>query len=88
MAMSRTATPASGNHSAAAPARTDGELAAEHIDGERVVTLSVVIWSRIRLARLDHAPLIAAESGGTGAVNALVGELPASPRGDASPIAP
>jgi hypothetical protein len=65
----------------------DGELAAEHIDGERVVTLSIVTWFRIRLARLDHALLIAAESGGTGAVNALVGELPALPTGDASPIA-
>ena len=47
----------------AAPERTDGELAAGHIDGEPVVALSIMTWFRIRLARLDHALLTAAESG-------------------------
>ncbi len=57
---------------AAEPEQTDAELAAENINGELVTTIPLAVWSRLRLAGLDHAMLVAAEQGGLPAVSTLI----------------
>jgi hypothetical protein len=47
----------------AEPERADQELAAEDVNGNLVVVISLPVWARIRLAGLEHAVLIAAEHG-------------------------
>jgi Replication protein len=54
---------------------SDEVLAAEDVNGELLAVLSIVLWSRIRLAGFDHAILVAAESGGTEAVNEHIGRV-------------
>ena len=54
------------------PERTDEELAAEEVHGNLIAVIPAPVWSLIRLAGLDHAALIAAESGGLDAVNGLI----------------
>jgi len=56
---------------AAEPERTDERLAAEDVSGELIAIIPIVVWSRIRLAGLDHAVLVAAEHGGLDAINTL-----------------
>jgi Replication protein len=46
---------------AAEPERTDSELANEIANGDILRTLSLTVWSRIRLDGLDHCVLVAAE---------------------------
>ena len=48
------------------------ELAAEDISGELVSTIDIAAWSRLRVAGLDLAALVAAEHGGPALVSALV----------------
>jgi len=68
------------------PQRTDAELASEEVSGELLTAIGVEVWWRLRLAGLDLAVLVAAESGGLAAVNPLVRsltrniELPRTPR--------
>jgi hypothetical protein len=50
--------------SASAHEKTDAEMAAEDVDGELVTAISVVVWSSLRAAGLEHAVLVAAENGG------------------------
>lgn len=57
----------------AEPERTDEELATEDINGELVIVFPIIVWSRIRLERLEHAVLVAAEYGGLVAITALLG---------------
>jgi hypothetical protein len=52
--------------------KTDVELAAEDVEGELVTCLEVAVWSRLRLAGLDHTLLVAAERGGLAAIGALI----------------
>jgi hypothetical protein len=52
--------------------KTDAELAAEDVNGGLVAVIAVAAWSRIRLAGLEHAVLVAAETGGEGAINVLI----------------
>jgi hypothetical protein len=54
--------------------KTDVELAAEDVNGELVSAIGLAVWSRLRLARLDHAVLVAAEYGGAAAVNIIIGQ--------------
>jgi hypothetical protein len=65
----------------AKPGQTDEELATENVGGEHVAEISIVAWSRVRLAGLEHVVLVAAERAGLPAVRDLfrtVGaELPA-----------
>jgi hypothetical protein len=56
----------------AARESSDEDLATEDVNGEVVGTVSIAFWSQIRLGRLDHAVLVAAESGGMAAICALV----------------
>jgi hypothetical protein len=56
----------------AEPERTDEQLAAEDVNGELLVAIQLAAWSRLRLAGLDLAVLVAAEYGGPAAVTALV----------------
>jgi hypothetical protein len=60
---------------AAAPERADEELAAEDVNGELMAVISVPVWSRIRLAGLEHAVLVAAERGGLTDINSLIGQV-------------
>src|SRR5260221_11460115 len=64
---------------AAEPERTDEELAAEEVHGDLIAVVPVPVWSIIRLACLDHAVLIAAETGGLDAVNRLIGSASLGP---------
>ena len=48
------------------PERSDDELAAEDVNGTLVAVIPLPTWSRIRLAGLDHAVLVAAERGSGG----------------------
>jgi Replication protein len=59
--------------------RSDGQLAAEDVNGEIIAIVSLAVWSRIRFARLDHALLVAAEYGGLTAVSTLLGQAHLSP---------
>jgi len=59
---------------AAEPERTDEELAAADVDGELVAVIQVAAWSRVRLAGLEHAVLVAAEHGRLAAINSLIGQ--------------
>jgi hypothetical protein len=52
--------------------RTDEELAVEDVSGQLVTALEVSVWSRLRVAGLDLALLVAAERGGPATVKALV----------------
>jgi hypothetical protein len=52
--------------------RTDMELAAEEVNGELRTAIESAAWSRLRLAGLDLAVLVAAEDGNLAAVTALV----------------
>jgi len=61
--------------SAAMPQRTDAELASEEVSGELLTAIGVEVWWRLRLAGLDLAVLVAAESGGLATVNPLVRSL-------------
>ncbi len=58
--------------SAAEPERTDEELAAEDANGELIAVIPLSVWSRIRLAGLEHAVLVAGEGGGFADVNSLI----------------
>jgi hypothetical protein len=60
---------------AVAPERADEELAAEDVNGELMADISVSVWSRIRLAGLEHAVLVAAERGGLTDINSLIGQV-------------
>jgi hypothetical protein len=51
--------------------RSDEELVSEEINGELITALSVSAWSRFRLLGLHHALLVAAEYGGTAAIQEL-----------------
>jgi hypothetical protein len=42
--------------------RTDGELAAENVDGDLQGVIPIAVWSRIRIAGLDHGVLVAADT--------------------------
>jgi Replication protein len=64
---------------AAEPERTDEELAAKEVHGDLIAVVPVPVWSIIRLAGLDHAVLIAAETGGQDAVNRLIGSASCGP---------
>jgi hypothetical protein len=46
-----------------APDYTDGQLAAEDVNGNLIIAIAIATWSRIRLAGLEHAVLISAEDG-------------------------
>jgi hypothetical protein len=59
---------------AAGPERTDEKLAAAEVDGELLALIDIAAWSRLRLAGLDLAVLVAAEYGGVDAVGALISE--------------
>jgi hypothetical protein len=48
---------------AAARERTDHELAAAQVGGKAVVVIPLAAWMRIRAAGLEHAVLVAAETG-------------------------
>jgi hypothetical protein len=52
--------------------RTDDELADEVVSGNLITVIEVAAWSRLRLAGLDLAVLVAAEGGNLVALNALV----------------
>jgi Replication protein len=52
--------------------QSDEELAAEEVDGTLVAVISLSAWSRIRLAGLEHAVLVAAERGGPAQVDSLL----------------
>ena len=54
------------------PERTDEELAAEEVGGNLLAVIPASTWSRVRTGGLEHALLVAAESGGLAAVNALI----------------
>src|SRR5262249_24362561 len=56
----------------AEPERADDDLATEEVNGTLVAVLPVPVWSRLRLAGLEHAILAAAERGGPAAVNSLI----------------
>jgi hypothetical protein len=56
----------------AEPERTDKELAADDVSGHLIATLSPEAWSRIRLAGLEHALLVAAERYGFAEVKSLI----------------
>src|SRR5215475_4717128 len=58
----------------AEPERADEELAAEEINGNLVAVIPLPAWSRIRLDRLEHALLVAAERGGPAAVDSLIAQ--------------
>ncbi len=60
--------------SAAAPDQTDEELAAEDVNGAAVAVIQLSVWSRIRLAGLEHQVLVAAEHGGLAAINSIIGQ--------------
>jgi hypothetical protein len=66
---------------------SDEDLAAADVNGQLVARLPLPVWSRIRMAGLEHALLIAAENGGLAAVNRLpgpadCGRAPPPPRED------
>jgi len=46
----------------------DEDLAVEAVSGELLIAITTAVWSDIRLGGLDHAILVAAESGGLPAV--------------------
>jgi hypothetical protein len=48
------------------------QLAAEDVNGELLVAIQLAAWSRLRLAGLDFAVLVAAEYRGPAGVSALV----------------
>jgi hypothetical protein len=52
--------------------KTDADLASDDVNGELVVVIAVALWSRIRIAGLDHALLAIAERSGPAAVTALI----------------
>ena len=54
------------------PEQTDVDLAVQEVNGELVTVVAVTTWSRLRVARLDLAVLIAAEGGGQDAVTSLL----------------
>ena len=54
------------------PERTDEELAANDVRGELIAVLPPDAWSRVRLAGLEHALLVAAERNGLAEVNSLI----------------
>lgn len=58
----------------AEPERTDEDLAVEDVNGELAAVVPIDVWSRIRLAGLDQAVLVAAENGALNAVNALMSQ--------------
>jgi len=53
--------------------QTDADLAAADVDGELVTVMEIPVWSRIRVAGLEHAILVAAEHGRSDAVTTLIG---------------
>jgi hypothetical protein len=59
---------------AAGHERGDEELAAEDVNGDLVATIPLPVWSRIRLAGLEQAVLVAAECGGRVQVNSLIAQ--------------
>jgi hypothetical protein len=61
------------------PERTDNDLAAEDIGGSLLAVIQFPAWSRIRAEGLEHALLVAAETGGLTAVNALISQVTGSP---------
>jgi hypothetical protein len=58
----------------AQPEQTDEELAAEEVNGNLVGVISPPVWSRIRLAGLELAVLVAAERGGAAEVDSLIAQ--------------
>jgi hypothetical protein len=58
--------------SSAEPQPTDKDLAAENTDGHLTVSIVCGLWTRIRLAGLDHAILVASEIGGKAAATAII----------------
>jgi hypothetical protein len=55
----------------AEPEQTDKVLAAENVGGECLAEISVIAWSNLRLAGLEHAVLVGAERAGLSAVRAI-----------------
>jgi hypothetical protein len=58
----------------AQPEQTDEELAAEGVIGNLVGVISPPVWSRIRLAGLELAVLVAAERGSAAEVDSLIAQ--------------
>jgi hypothetical protein len=56
-------------------ARTDAELATEDVDGQLLIAIEIAAWSRLRLAGLELAALVAAEGGGISAARPLISAL-------------
>jgi Replication protein len=56
------------------PEQSDRELAGEVVNGELVAVLAVEVWARLRCWGLDHALLVAAESGGHDAVRVVISQ--------------
>ena len=52
--------------------RTDDELAAEDVNGNLIAVISLPVWSRIRLAGLEHLVLVVAERGGLAEFDSLM----------------
>jgi hypothetical protein len=59
---------------ATGPDAADEDLAAEDVNGELIAVFPLSLWSRIRLGRLEHAVLVAAERGGPAEVSAVIGQ--------------
>ena len=54
--------------------RGDEDLAAEDVNGDLVAVIPLPVWSRVRLAGLEQAVLVAAERGGSVEVDSLIAQ--------------
>jgi hypothetical protein len=54
------------------PDRSDEQLAAEETNDELVMAISLNVWSHLRIVGLDHAVLVAAEYGGSRAIDMIL----------------
>ena len=62
-----------------APRSSELRSQSGRVHGDLIAVVPVPVWSIIRLAGLDHAVLIAAETGGLDAVNRLIGSASCGP---------
>jgi hypothetical protein len=57
------------------PLPADEDLAAEDVNGQLAAVIPFPVWSRIRVAGLDHVVLVAAEHGGAVEVDLLIAHV-------------